>query len=205
MRHPVGVVLKIVQVGEPVLRQKARPLTADEIKSEALQQLIDLMRSTMRDAPGVGLAAPQIGLPLQLGVLEDREDLLKAMDQQALAERERFPVPFTVIINPVITLEGDPVEFFEGCLSMAGFSAIVPRAHRVRVDCLDRNGEPQVIEASGWHARILQHEIDHLHGTVYIDRMLSRSLMTVDNLSRFWKNKSIEEVRRILDTAVSAP
>ena len=190
------MVLKIVQVGEPVLRQKARPLSPQEIKSDALQQLIELMRSTMRDAPGVGLAAPQIGLPLQLAVLEDREDLLKGMDPQALAERERFPVPFTVIINPVITLHGDPVEFFEGCLSMAGFTAIVPRAHRVRVECLGRNGEQQVIEASGWHARILQHEIDHLHGTVYIDRMLSRSLMTVDNFGRHWKNKSIADLHR---------
>jgi peptide deformylase len=193
------VVLKIVQVGELVLRQKARPLSPEEIKSQALQQLIELMRSTMRDAPGVGLAAPQIGLPLQLAVLEDREELLAGMDPQALAERERRPVPFTVIINPVITLEGDPVEYFEGCLSMAGFSAIVPRAHRARVECLDHNGEPQVIEASGWHARILQHEIDHLHGTVYIDRMVSRSLMTVDNLGRYWKNKSIDEVRRTLE------
>ena len=191
--HPVCVVLKIVQVGEPVLRQKARPLSPEEIRSEALHQLIELMRTTMRDAPGVGLAAPQIGLPLQLAVLEDREDLLKGMDQQALAERERFPVPFTVIVNPVITLEGDSVEFFEGCLSMAGYTAVVPRAHRVRVECLDRNGDPQVIEASGWHARILQHEIDHLDGTVYIDRMLSRSLMTVDNFTRYWKNKSIAE------------
>jgi peptide deformylase len=188
------VVLKIVQVGEPVLRQKARPLSPEEIKSDALQQLIELMRTTMRDAPGVGLAAPQIGLPLQLAVLEDREDLLKSMDPQALAERERFPVPFTVIVNPVITLDGDPVEFFEGCLSMAGYTAIVPRAHRVRVECLDRNGDPQVIEASGWHARILQHEIDHLQGTVYIDRMLSRSLMTVDNFTRYWKNKSIADL-----------
>lgn len=188
------MVLKIVQVGEPVLRQKARPLSPEEIKSDALQQLIELMRTTMRDAPGVGLAAPQIGLPLQLAVLEDREDLLKSMDPQALAERERFPVPFTVIVNPVITLDGDPVEFFEGCLSMAGYTAIVPRAHRVRVECLDRNGDPQVIEASGWHARILQHEIDHLQGTVYIDRMLSRSLMTVDNFTRYWKNKSIADL-----------
>ncbi len=192
------MVLKIVQVGEPVLRQKARALSAEEIKSDALQQLIDLMHSTMRDAPGVGLAAPQIGLPLQLAVLEDREDLLKGMDQQALAERERFPVPFTVIVNPVIAFDGDPIEFFEGCLSMAGFTAIVPRAHRVRVECLDRNGEPQLIEASGWHARILQHEIDHLNGAIYIDRMQSRSLMTVDNFTRYWRNKSMQEVEQAI-------
>jgi len=85
------VVLKIVQVGEPVLRQKARPLSPEEIKSDAVQQLIDLMRSTMRDAPGVGLAAPQIGLPLQLAVLEDREDLLKGMDPTSARRARTLP------------------------------------------------------------------------------------------------------------------
>lgn len=193
------MILKIVQAGDPVLRRKARPLSADEIRSQAVQQLIELMRETMRDAPGVGLAAPQIGLPLQLAVLEDREEFLRSIDAEALAERERQPVPFTVIINPQIALDGDLVEFFEGCLSMPGYSAIVPRARRVRVDCLDHNGEPAVIEATGWHARILQHEIDHLHGSIYTDRMLARSLMTTDNLGRYWKTKSIAEVRRILE------
>jgi peptide deformylase len=193
------VVLKIVQAGAPVLRQKARPLTADEIRSAACRQLVELMRQTMHDAPGVGLAAPQIGVGLQLAVIEDREDLLKALDPAALAERDRRPVPFTVIFNPVISIEGTPVEFFEGCLSVTGLSAIVPRAPRVRVECLNHNAEPQVIEATGWHARILQHEIDHLYGTLYIDRMLSRSLMTTDNLARHWKDKTIAEVRRVLE------
>lgn len=193
------MVLKIVQVGDPVLRRKARPLTPDEIRSDAVQQLIHLMRETMRDAPGVGLAAPQIGLPLQLAVLEDREELLQGMDAAALAERERTPVPFTVVINPTISLDEPGVEFFEGCLSFSGYSALVPRARRVRVECLNENAEPTVIEASGWHARILQHEIDHLNGTVYIDRMLTRSLTTLDNLARHWKNKSAAAIRRMLE------
>ena len=193
------VTLKIVQAGEPVLRQKARPLTADEIRSVSCRQLIELMRQTMHDAPGVGLAAPQIGLPLQLAIIEDREDLLKGLDPEALAERDRRPVPFTVLINPAISLEGSPIEFFEGCLSMAGFSAVVPRASRARVECLNHNAEPVVIEAAGWHARILQHEIDHLGGTLYIDHMVSRSLTTTDNLVRHWKDKSIAEVRRLLE------
>jgi peptide deformylase len=192
------MVLKIVQLGEPVLRQKARALTRDEIRSAAIRQLIELMRQTMYDAPGVGLAAPQIGLPFQLAVLEDREELLKTMDPAALAERERRPVPFTVLINPTIELDGEPAEFFEGCLSMAGFTAIVPRALRARVEFLDHNGEPAVIEASGWHARILQHEIDHLQGTVYVDRMLPRSLMTADNLTRYWKTKPVGDIKRLL-------
>jgi len=192
------VVLKIVQAGDPVLRKKARPLSEEEIRSASCQQLIELMRQTMHDAPGVGLAAPQIGLALQLAVIEDREDLLKGMNPQALAERDRRPVPFTVILNPVITLEEPEAEFFEGCLSMTGFNAIVPRASRVRVECLNHNAEPVVIEAAGWHARILQHEIDHLEGTLYTDRMLPRSLMTADNLARHWKDKPIAEVRLLL-------
>lgn len=198
MSHPRDVVLKIVQSGHPVLRQKARTLTADEIRSASCRQLVALMRQTMRDAPGVGLAAPQIGLPLQLAVLEDREELLKGLDPQVLEERDRRPVPFTVLFNPVLSLEGPPVEFFEGCLSLAGFSAIVPRASRVRVECLNENAEPVVIEAAGWHARILQHEIDHLYGTLYIDRMISRTLTTADNMARYWKDQSIEEIRRLL-------
>lgn len=197
--HAVKVTLKILQAGDPVLRRKARPLTADEIQSTAMQQLIHLMRDTMRDAPGVGLAAPQIGLPLQLAVLEDREELLAAMDPKILADHERQPVPFTVIINPVITLEEPTVEFFEGCLSLSGFSALVPRARRVRVECLNQNAEPVIIEAAGWHARILQHEIDHLDGTVYIDRMVSRSFTSLDNLTRYWKNKPAADVRRLLE------
>jgi len=152
----------------------------------------------MRDAPGVGLAAPQIGLALQLAVIEDREELLKGLDPETLAERDRKAVPFTVIFNPVISLDGPPIEFFEGCLSLTGLTAIVPRATRVRVECLDHRAEPVVIEAAGWHARILQHEIDHLLGTLYTDRMLPRSLMTADNLARHWKDKSIAEVRRLL-------
>ncbi len=87
--------LKIMQTGEPVLREEARLLMPEEILSEETQRLIDEMRDAMRDAPGVGLAAPQIGLPLQLAVIEDREDLLKSFSAEDLAERERRPVPFS--------------------------------------------------------------------------------------------------------------
>jgi peptide deformylase len=120
------------------------------------------------------------------------------MDPQGLLERDRRPVPFTVLMNPKIQVSGATAEFFEGCLSMAGFSAIVPRALEARVDYLDHNGEPAVIAARGWHARILQHEIDHLHGTVYVDRMLPRSLTTAENLTRYWKSKSLAEIRTAL-------
>lgn len=187
--------LKIVQAGEVVLRKGARPLSAEEIGSVEIQQLIAHMKETMHDAPGVGLAAPQVGLALQLAVIEDREEYLKAIAPEDLVERERRPVPFHVIINPRITVVSQrTVEFFEGCLSLAGFSAVVPRAHSVRVECLDEHGQEQVIEASGWYARILQHEIDHLNGHLYIDRMRSRTFSSLENFSRFWKGKPVKEI-----------
>ena len=186
--------LKIVQAGEPVLRQEARPLTRQEILGDEIQRLIHDMRETMRDAPGVGLAAPQIGLSLQLAVIEDREESLKDLPPQELAERDRRPVPFHVIINPQITLTGDDeAAFYEGCLSLAGFSAVVPRSRAVRVEYLDEHGERRSVEASGWYARILQHEIDHLHGTLYLDRMHARTFTSVDNWNRFWRDKLIAE------------
>jgi peptide deformylase len=187
--------LKIVQAGEPVLRAQARPLTREEIISDEVQRLIRDMQETMRDAPGVGLAAPQVGVGLQLAVIEDREELLSGLPAEELAEKERGPVSFHVIINPEITLlGGDRADFYEGCLSLSGFSAVVSRARRVRVAYLDERGESQSVEASGWYARILQHEIDHLRGTLYIDRMESRTFTSVENWSRFWKGKPVRDV-----------
>ncbi len=191
--------LKIVQTGEPVLRQAARPLTAAEITHPAIEELIVHMRDTMRDAPGVGLAAPQIGLAIQLAVIEDREEYLKGIAPELLAERERQPVPFRVLINPVIVERSEEtVEFFEGCLSVAGFSALVKRSRRVAVQYLDEHAKPQHLEASGWPARILQHEIDHLSGVLYIDRMESRSFSSLDNMGRHWKDLPVESVRAAL-------
>ena len=194
--------LAILQVGEPVLRQRGRPLSVEAIRSRSIQQLIESMRETMRQAPGVGLAAPQVGYALQLAVVEDRAEYLEGMSPATLAERERQPVPFHVIINPQLSVvDGTPAAFFEGCLSVEGFAAIVPRALAVRVDCLNEHGEPLVIAARGWYARILQHEIDHVNGTLYIDRMATRSFMTADNLSRYWRDKTVAEVRAELDLA----
>lgn len=162
--------LKIVQAGEPVLRQPARALTAEEITSAPIRTLIEMMRDTMRDTPGVGLAAPQVGIPLQLAVIEDRPEYTRDLPAALLAERERSPINFHVVINPVLHLVGEgSAEFFEGCLSVAGFTALVRRFLVVRVECLNERAEPVSIEARGWYARILQHEIDHLNGTMYVD------------------------------------
>ena len=190
--------LKIVQAGEGVLRTHARELSREEIQSQETRRLVEWMRETMRDAPGVGLAAPQVGLPVQLAVIEDREELLRNIAPERLEMLGRRPVPFHVIINPVLTLHGEVAEFFEGCLSVAGFSALVPRSLRADVECFNEKGEPVRIRAEGWYARILQHEIDHLHGALYLDRMLSRSFMTVDHLTRLWNDLPVAEVKRRL-------
>jgi len=184
--------LKILSVGDPALRNVSRTLTRAEILSAPIQNLIEWMRETVRDAPGVGLAAPQVGESVQLAVIEDRLEYHKALTEAELKERERKEIPFHVIVNPAIELLGEPTEtFFEGCLSLPGFMGLVTRARAVRVTCLDHSGEPQVIEASGWYARILQHEIDHLHGSLYIDRMDSCSFSTVENYTRHWKHRVV--------------
>jgi peptide deformylase len=193
------MVLKIVQAGEPVLRRRARDLTPEEMTSPAVRQLISLMRETMRDAPGVGLAAPQVGVDVRLAVIEDRAEYQAGLSAEELAARERKPVDFHVIINPRLVVEDpEPVEFYEGCLSVSGFSALVRRARGVRVEAFNENGEALSLQARGWYARILQHEIDHLDGMLYIDRMEQRSFSTLENHRRHWASRQVAEVRQAL-------
>src|SRR6266850_484325 len=126
--------------------------------------------------------------------IEDQVEAIQKLSEQQIADRKRMPVPFHVLINPKLSVtEAENVEFFEGCLSVSGYTAIVPRAKRVRVECLNEHAESVLIDADGWYARILQHEIDHLHGVLYIDRMKSRSYSTQENHARHWKDKSISE------------
>lgn len=178
--------LKIIQVGDPVLRNVSRPLTKKEVLTPAIQQLISLMKNTMRDAPGVGLAAPQVGIPLQIAVIEDREEYLKLLKPEEIKERDRRPIPFHVIINPKITLleVEKQANFYEGCLSLNGFVGDVPRAFKIKIEALNEKGELINIKAQGWYARILQHEIDHLNGTLYIDRMQTRTFTSIENYKK---------------------
>ncbi len=170
------MILPIVCAGDPVLREIARPLTPDELRSQPIVDLIESMRETMLAAPGVGLAAPQIGESLQLAVIEDRAEYQQRVPAEELDVRGRRPVPFHVIANPRLTVvDRGPALFAEGCLSVPGYLARVARALAVRVEALDHRGQPITIDADGWYARILQHEIDHLQGTLYIDRMDSRT------------------------------
>ena len=187
--------LQITQIGERVLREPAQQLSREEILSAKIQELIEHMRETMRNAPGVGLAAPQVGIPLQLAVIEDREEYHKKLTPAQLSERQRQPIPFHVIVNPrIILADNTGLEFFEGCLSVAGYSAIVPRARAVTVEYLDEHAESKRVEAVGWYARILQHEIDHLDGVLYVDRMRTSTFTTLENLERFWKDLPTPDV-----------
>ena len=144
----------------PVLRRKARKVT--EFGSD-LQSLIDDMVDTMRATPGVGLAAPQIGVPLQVIVVEYRE---KKED----AEKQEPPKLYTVVNPEIVRYSGDSEVGTEGCLSIPGFVGDVERPLEVTVKGLNRRGKPVKIKAGGWLARIFQHEVDHLNGILFIDR-----------------------------------
>jgi len=194
--------LEIVQVGAPVLRQQARELAPEELATDRIQKLITDMRETMRAAPGVGLAAPQIGEGLRLVMIEDVAAYHGKLTAEELSSLERAAVPFHVLVNPVLTVRSeDLIAAFEGCLSFAGYSMVVPRARKVRVEALDEHGQRVVKLATGWYARILQHEVDHLNGIVCCDRMEARTLTTAANHGKFWKGKSVDEVRAAVSAA----
>ena len=189
----------IVQTGDPVLRAVAQDVPVERISTPEFQALLTRMIATMRAAPGVGLAAPQIGVPWRVLVLEDREELMTALTAKEREERERLPVPVRVFINPTLTPIGeDKITFFEGCLSVAGFAGLVERFHEVEVSGLDERGQPQTWRVKGWPARILQHEVDHLLGTLYIDRMLTRSFGTAAQVKARFAGKPIAQVKQEL-------
>ena len=177
-------VAPIVQLGHPVLRQPAVRYTG-QLPEELLEELLAVMRQTMYDAPGVGLAAPQIGIPLQIAVLEDLYNLPEDM----AAEREREPLEYFEIFNPRYEARGDrTAEFYEGCLSFDGFQGVVTRPADIRASYEDRDGKQVVRDFSGWQARIVQHETDHLYGTVYIDKAATRSLI---NETELWRHQGL--------------
>lgn len=167
-----GVPLPIVQAGDPVLRQVAQPYRG-ELPSQLWADLLEAMRVTMHAAPGVGLAGPQIGLGLAVAVAEDDG----GRTPSAVA-RERTPLAFRVLVNPQYTPVGEErVAFFEGCLSVAGYQAVTPRWRTVRLRCTDAAGAAVDEVLTGWPARIVQHETDHLAGRLYLDVAELRSLV----------------------------
>jgi peptide deformylase len=179
-------VLKIAQMGNPILRRVTDPVSKQELSSERLQRLIDDMIETMREYEGVGLAAPQVHVPRQILVIESRE-------------KGRYPAesesPLMALVNPVI-VERSPerVRGWEGCLSVEGIRGIVPRHERVTVEALDRAGKPVRLELAEYPAVIAQHEIDHLQGILFLDRMEDlRSLTFMREYSRFWSGADDDE------------
>ena len=149
---------QIVTLPDPVLRRKARPVTRFDTE---LQILIDDMIETMRDAPGVGLAAPQVGVSERVIVVEYVED----------EEDEEAPKKLYVMVNPEIKVSSDETEEgTEGCLSVPGWQGEVERPLTVTVKGQTRRGQPMKVKAKGWLARIFQHEIDHINGVVFTDR-----------------------------------
>ncbi|KAF8086886.1 hypothetical protein N665_0609s0017 [Sinapis alba] len=173
----------IVAAGDPVLHEKAREVDPEEIGSERIQKIIDDMVKVMRLAPGVGLAAPQIGIPLRIIVLEDTREYISYAPKEEVLAQERRPFDLMVMVNPELKgVSNKKALFFEGCLSVDGFRGVVERYLEVEVTGYDRQGKRIQVNASGWKARILQHECDHLDGNLYVDKMIPRTFRTVDNL-----------------------
>jgi peptide deformylase len=154
----------------------------------------------MEAAPGVGLAAPQVGVPTQLAVLHDGPERWGQLTEDERTARERNGLDFTVLVNPVLRLvdDHDQVSFYEGCLSVPGLTGVVTRHRAVRVEALDEHGQPVDRVFSGWAARIVQHEVDHLRGRLYLDQVETRSLSTTGNYARLWAGRPPEDAAAAL-------
>jgi len=172
-------VLKVAHLGHPILRQRAEPISPEAIGGPETQRLVDDMLETMDDHDGAGLAAPQVHVSRRLVVYGVRAN-------------PRYPdaeeVPLTVLINPVLTpVVEEQEEDWEGCLSVPDLRGRVPRFTRVRVQAYGRDGRRLAFTAEGFHARVVQHECDHLDGVVYLDRMRSlASLSFLPEFHRYW-------------------
>ena len=184
---------EIVELGDPVLRERAREVTPEELRGDAVQQLIDDMIETMRAADGAGLAAPQVGVSLRIAVIEVR------------AGNPRYPykppVPLTVIVNPVIEpLDDDVEQINEGCLSVPNLRGEVPRHLNIRVRYMDREGQEHDEVRRGLTAGTFQHELDHLDGTLFVDRVTDpATLSTWEQFERFHRDEFVERALRIVE------
>jgi peptide deformylase len=184
---------EIVEIGHPVLRERARELSPDELRSEGVQRLIDDMIETMRTAHGAGLAANQVGETVRIAVVEVRDG------------NPRYPykppIPLTVIVNPVIEPLDDEIEQInEGCLSVPNLRGEVPRHMNIRVSYTDREGEQREEVRRGLSAGTFQHELDHLDGTLFVDRVTDLStLATWEQFERFHRDAFVERARRIVE------
>ena len=180
-------ILKVARMGHPVLRAKARPLQASEIRSPEVQRLIDDMFDTMHEYQGIGLAAPQIHVSVRLfvaGMAPDPDE-----------EPDPDQVPEMALINPEITVVGrETAEDWEGCLSIPDIRGQVPRARQILVKAYDRNGKRVEMKASNFMARVIQHETDHLDGVLFFDRMKSVETLTfLEEFQRYFSRRDVPE------------
>lgn len=182
-------ILKVSRMGHPVLRTKAHPIPPKTITSPDIQRLIDDMFDTMSEYSGIGLAAPQVHEDLRLFVAGTRTKPLGA----TIGNDDEMPL--MALINPELTLVGEPVELgWEGCLSIPDIRGRVPRAPEVRVKAYDRTGRQIQFTATGFPARVIQHENDHLDGVLFFDRMTSlESLTFLEEYDRYWVRRESDD------------
>ncbi|HEX3541940.1 MAG TPA: peptide deformylase [Acidimicrobiales bacterium] len=187
--------MAIVQAGAAILRRPARVVDERAIGSAELAGLVAALHAGLAVTPGVGLAAPQIGVGWRVVLVQDPAVFQARVSPERLAQLEREPVEPYILINPEIEPVGpERRSFFEGCLSVDGYCALVDRAWGVRVRWTDETGRRHEAVRRGWHARILQHEVDHLNGILYVDRMYSRTFMTNDNYGA-WADRPLDVIR----------
>ncbi|MET9911113.1 peptide deformylase [Streptomyces sp. NPDC006476] len=186
--------LPIVTAGDPVLRRGTERFDG-QLDSALLARFVEALRVTMHAAPGVGLAAPQVGVALRIAVIEDPAPV----PEEVRVARGRVPQPFRVLVNPSYEpLGAARAAFFEGCLSVPGWQAVVARAAEVRLTGEDEHGRPVDEVFSGWPARIVQHETDHLDGTLYLDRAELRSLSSNEAMAQRWTRPTPQEAAEAL-------
>lgn len=186
--------LPIVAAGDPVLRRTAEPFTG-QLDPALLARFVAALRATMHAAPGVGLAAPQVGVSLRIAVIEDPAPV----PEEVRLARGRVPQPFRVLVNPSYEAVGPYRDaFFEGCLSVPGWQAVVARHAKIRLRALDEHGQAVDEEFAGWPARIVQHETDHLGGTLYLDRAELRSFSSNQAMADRWNDPTPARAARDL-------
>lgn len=186
--------LPIVTAGDPVLRRRTEPFDG-QLDPALLARFVEALRITMHAAPGVGLAAPQVGVPLRIAVIEDPAPV----PEEVRLARGRVPQPFRVLVNPSYEPVGaGRAAFFEGCLSVPGYQAVVARPAEVRLTGADEHGRAVDEVFTGWPARIVQHETDHLDGVLYLDRAESRSLSSNQALVERWAQPTPERAAEAL-------
>lgn len=172
--------LPVVKMGNPLLRKRSEEVTLEEIQSEEFQKFIDDLIETMRDEHGAGIAAPQVGVLKRLFAIEMEKN-------PRYPDKESFPLG--VAINPtIIAVDSDMQDSWEGCLSIPDIRGKLKRHSKIILNALDRTGKPFAKELSGFASVVTQHELDHLDGVLFIDRMKTmETLSFVEEFEEFWK------------------